>query len=279
MLSKLLTQPPSEAAKVEGKPGMRLNTIFGMAALAATCSASFGTVVWAADLGALYGPAESYAEPEQPLEFGTGWYLRGDGGFSEEDRPKLNLTTASFSRDATTSGYSLGLGAGYKFNSSFRFDITGDYLDPFKDTYHAVCGSLCDVTLRSRVWRWDGLANGYFDLGTWFGITPYVGAGVGFSGTHQDGSVQLEGGPSPFPTLDPATGTLTSKGPPSHTSYQFAWAAMAGFSYAFTPHMLLDVNYRYLNLGPTTIQLFPLTSVRKDLTSQQIRLGVRYMID
>lgn len=255
---------------------MRLNTVFGAAVLAATCGAGLGTAARAADMAPLYAPTTSYAEPEQPLEFGSGWYLRGDGGFSEEDRPKLNATTNTFNRDATQSGYSLGLGAGYQFNSSFRADLTADFLDPFKDTAHVACGLFCDETLRSRVWRWDGLANGYFDLGTWFGVTPYVGAGIGFSGTHQDGSVQVNGGPVP---LAISTASLSNGNVPSHTTYQFAWAAMAGFSYAFSPHLLLDVNYRYLDLGPTTIQLFPLTSVRKDLTTQQVRVGIRYMID
>ena len=258
---------------------MRLNMVFGAAVLAATCGARRAPAARAADMAPLYAPADGYAEPEQPLEFGTGWYLRGDGGFSEEDRPKLNATTGTFSPDATQAGYSLGLGAGYKFNSFFRADITADYLDPFTYNASLPCGSLCDENLQTRIWRWDGLVNGYFDLGTWSGITPYIGAGAGFSGTHQDGTVGVSGGPIPSPILDPRTGTLVTQSVPSRTDYQFAWAAMAGFSYAFSPHMLLDVGYRYLDLGKTAIPLFPVTSVTKNLTSQQVRIGIRYMID
>ncbi len=31
----------------------------------------------------------------------------------------------------------------------------------------------------SEIHRWDLLANGYLDLGTWDGFTPYIGAGAG----------------------------------------------------------------------------------------------------
>jgi opacity protein-like surface antigen len=31
----------------------------------------------------------------------------------------------------------------------------------------------------SEIRRWDLLANGYLDLGTWDGFTPYIGAGAG----------------------------------------------------------------------------------------------------
>ncbi len=257
---------------------MRLMTTIGALVLAATGIAGGGHEVRAADLGAFYAPNGEEAEPQQPLDFGTGWYLRGDAAYSEEDHPKFDATLGSFDRNAKSAGYAFGLGAGYKFNSWLRADITADYLDPFD--YKAVenCGSLCAYSLQTRVWRWDGLANGYVDLGNWFGVTPYIGAGAGVSGNHQDGSVSLNGSALPTPILTP-TGTLTTQSIPSRTDYRFAWAAMAGFSYAVSPHMLLDVGYRYLDLGKTTIPLYPLTSVRKDLTAHQIRVGVRYMID
>ena len=257
---------------------MRLKAVFG-AALFAACGASPGAAVHAADLAPYYGQSDGYVEPEQPLEFGSGWYLRGDGGFSEEDRPKLDVSTGTFNRDATQVGYSLGLGAGYKFNSYLRADLTGDYLGSFDDKAQIACGPACTAQLSSNVERWDGLANAYLDLGTWFGVTPYVGGGVGVSGTHQSGSVEVSGGSVGLSLVNGGTGTLTSQTLPSQTGYQFAWAAMAGFSYAFAPHALLDVNYRYLDLGSATIQLYPLASVRKGLVDQQVRAGIRYMID
>lgn len=260
---------------------MRLNTIFGAAVLAGLCGASLASTAKAADLGPLYAPGADYGESEQPMEFGSGWYLRGDASLSDEDRPKLSLSGlgASFDRNATQLGYAFGGGAGYKFNSFLRADLTADYLDPFEYKANLPCGSSCDINLQTRVSRWDGLVNGYVDLGTWFGVTPYIGAGAGIAGTSLKSSVEVSGGPLPSIILDPTTGTVVNRTVPNRTGYQFAWAAMAGFSYAFSPHVLVDVGYRYLDLGKRTVPLYPVTSVTKNFTAQQVRLGLRYVID
>jgi opacity protein-like surface antigen len=70
-----------------------------------------------------------------------------------------------------------------------------------------------------------------------------------------------------------------TSGVPTRTDYRFAWAAMAGVSYAVAPHTLLDIGYRYLDLGHTTVSLFPSAAVTRNLSTQQVRFGVRYMID
>ena len=260
---------------------MRLGTAIVAAALSGAVPCLAPATAWAADMPSSYGPPGGYAAPDAPLEFGTGWYLRGDASFGPEDKPKLLLrdNLPTFNRTSSAFGYAFGGGAGYKFTDSFRADITADYLDPFHYAVNIPCGTNCAVNQRTNLWRWDGLVNGYFDLGTWFGLTPYVGAGAGVAGTHRDGSIGVNGTALAAGVIDPGTGTLVTSSVPSHTAYQFAWAAMAGVSYAFAPHMIFDLSYRYLDTGRTTIPLFPATSVTRNLSSQQIRLGVRYMID
>ena len=54
---------------------------------------------------------------------------------------------------------------------------------------------------------------------------------------------------------------------------------MAGFSYAFGPHMLADIGYRYLDLGRLKVAAPSLPSLDKDITAQQVRVGLRYAID
>ena len=264
---------------------MRLGTARVAARVAAAVSAVSALLstgaAGAADMPSYYAPPGGYAPADPPLEFGTGWYLRGDASFGPEDKPKLLLRddVPTFDSKASALGYGFGGGAGYKFTEHFRADITADYLDPFH--YDAVipCGATCSIDRQTNLWRWDGLVNGYLDLGDWFGVTPYVGAGAGVSGTHQDGSIAVDGAPLAAGVIDPRTGTLVTSTVPSRTDYRFAWAAMAGFSYAFAPHMLADVGYRYLDLGRTAIPLFPAAGVTRDLSSQQVRVGVRYMID
>src|SRR5262249_60828064 len=78
----------------------------------------------------------------------------------------------------------IGGGVGYKINQWFRTDLTVDY--EWDSDWHgrAPCGG-CAGNKTSKEWAkvsaWTFLANAYIDLGTWSGITPYVGAGVGGS--------------------------------------------------------------------------------------------------
>ncbi len=242
---------------------MRLKGIIRAGALAAAASTISAGVASAADMPLYDAPGASYAEPQQPLEFGTGWYLRGDAAYAEEDHPAFDARTTSLDRKATDSGYAFGLGIGYKLTSFVRFDVTGDYLDPFDYSATASCGLGCDVSAKDYVWRWDGLANGYLDLGTWYGFTPYVGAGAGVAGTRQDTKLVV--------ARTSAADAVTSA---KQDDYRFAWAAMAGVSYAVTPHAMIDIGYRYLDLGRTRISLAPVATTQKDLASHQVRVGV-----
>ena len=77
------------------------------------------------------------------------------------------------------------MGVGYEWNSWFRFDVTGEYRTKaaFKATgrfteFCAGGGNCFDVNtgnFSSAVF----LANAYVDLGTWWCLTPFIGAGVG----------------------------------------------------------------------------------------------------
>ncbi len=268
---------------------MRMMEAYSVLALVALCGFGTERTAAAADMPAYEAPPMMSGTPDTPLEFGTGWYLRGDASFGPEDKPKLVLdgstpsildgSTPRFDRKGSDFGYGFGGGVGYKFNEFFRADLTADYLDPFRYKINSDCGFNCVLNQGTNLYRWNGLLNGYFDLGTWAGLTPYVGAGAGFSGTHQDGSIAVNGAPLTYGIQDPTTGAIFTSSVPGHTDYRFAWAGMAGVSYAVASHMLLDVGYRYLDLGTTKISLFPTTTVSKSLTSQQVRVGIRYMID
>lgn len=214
----------------------------------------------AADMPGLFAPP-SYQDPEPPtqFEFGTGWYLRGDVTATNDVEPDIlgTLPTRGNRRDWDVAG---GGGAGYKFNDFFRVDVTGDYLGVQRRSgTDAVTG----VTSTARLERWDGLVNGYVDFGNWYGLTPYIGAGVGVAGLSSSGSFTL-----------PGAVEATNVG--RADKYNFAWAAMAGVSYHLAPHLMLDVGYRYLDLGRYAART---TGARTDLDSHEVRVGVRYQID
>ncbi len=64
------------------------------------------------------------------------------------------------------------------------------------------------------------MANGYVDLGTWAGFTPYVGAGLGTGYTDVAEQLRLR-----------ARQTLAVGCDHRRRSWNFAWALMAGVGY------------------------------------------------
>ena len=81
------------------------------------------------------------------------------------------------------------------------------------------------------------MANGYFDLGTWHCITPFVGGGVGIAAHKFAGLTDLAGEPRPGRRHRAATPT------------NFAWAVMAGLALNVTPNLKIELGYRYLDMG------------------------------
>jgi len=260
--------------------------------IAAGAASLLSSAAFAADMGSIMPapPAPYYAPPVE--DFG-GWYLRGDIGMTNT-RGKLfapaydDASTLSVQQlgHEFTSGMSYGLGVGYQFNSWFRADITGEYrgkvhfsgtdfaniagLGPIADTYSAGYSS------------WVAMANVYVDLGTWWCITPFVGAGVGgainqFSGLTDFGAI-----PSPgVGSVNAATYFANSA-----TKTSFAWAAHAGLSYKVNQNFTVELAYRYLDLGNGVTGKGDTFDGAlggrgrpfqfNDLTSQDIKLGVRW---
>jgi opacity protein-like surface antigen len=226
--------------------------------------------------------------PMEPQPAYGGWYLRGDVGVGISS---INNVRSSFDSGFTVVGDEfdsqsigdaavIGFGAGYQFNQWFRFDVTGEYRS--NADYHVIesaifpCGGIgvvrCHDNDTGSVSSAVFLANGYVDLGTWWGVTPFIGAGIGTSDNF-------------FQSITD-TGEAGGFGFGSeHSSFSLAWAAMAGLDFWITPNLKLELGYRYINLGtptsgPIICQNTPFCGheVQKfDLASNDIRLGLRYM--
>ena len=119
-------------------------------------------------------------------DFG-GWYLRGDIGFSNQRVDRLNnaldatITSSVQTNNFNTAGI-FGLGVGYRFNNWFRADVTGEYRGNsqfFGTDRITYVGGVGTDTYHATKNEWVVLANAYVDLGTWWCITPFIGAGVG----------------------------------------------------------------------------------------------------
>ena len=173
------------------------------------------------------------APPIPWVELGSNWYLRGDFTYRMFD-----VSGASGPEDAA----GLGAGVGYQFNNWLRGDITLDY--QFGSRFSVLDNP---AVAGAKLWSSALFANGYVDLGTWYGVTPYVGAGVGSAYNYlgDDGR------------------------------WNFAYALMAGAAYHLSPNLSVDFGYRYADLGSAVA----LTGALVDVTTQEFKVGFRYKLD
>jgi opacity protein-like surface antigen len=174
-----------------------------------------------------------------------------------------------------------GLGIGYYFNDWLRFDLTGEYRS--KANFHGTQvitsggGTITDEYSGSKS-EWLFLLNGYVDLGTWNGFTPFVGAGVGMSrntiSAFRDVCTVCAGGGVAFAD--------------DQSKWNFAWALHAGVGYKVSKNFTVELAYRYVDLGDAQSgDIYTYTGVNninnpmefKHLTSHDIKLGLRFNFD
>jgi opacity protein-like surface antigen len=255
--------------------------------LAAGAATLISSVAFAADMP-IAAPPPMYA-PAPPADFG-GWYLRGDIGFSNQRVDRLNNVldannTSSVQNLSFNNAGIFGLGAGYRFNNWFRADVTGEYRGNsqfFGTDRITYPGGVGTDTYHATKNEWVVLANAYVDLGTWWCITPFVGAGIGTARVAINGFTDqgiANNGAGALPGL--AFGDNVAK-------WNFAWAAHAGLAYKVSPAFTVELAYRYLDMGDGLtgdLKTFDGTNAVnnpttfKHITSQDLKLGVRWNLD
>jgi len=264
-------------------------------------------------------PPPPALEPPPPAEMQfNGWYLRGDVGvgasatstsFPQSPDPlpfyigngiyDANATESSLNNAISAAGI-FDVGVGYQFNNWFRADVTAEYRGGSRLTSLFVINDATNgaglITQAADFYHADlssfvSLLNGYADLGSWYGITPYVGAGVGFarntmSGLSDTSVISFNG-----------LATSSSGGyADDHSQWNFAWALMAGLSFDVTQNLKLDLGYRYLDLGKfSSGQMHCLSGTgfitggpangceagiesKRDVAYNDFRIGLRWMI-
>lgn len=257
--------------------------------IAAGAATIISTAAFAADMPIMppaYGPPVA--------EFG-GWYLRGDIGFSNQRVDDLHygresaysqLTSFSQSSSFDAAGI-FGIGVGYRVNDWFRADLTGQYrgnsnfkaTDRFTGTATGVAYNGLDNYGASKS-EWLVMANAYVDLGTWWGITPFIGAGAGAAQVTISNFTDTGINNLPFSTASFASA-------PAGSRWNFAWAAHAGLAYNVSPNLVLELAYSYVDLGDGltgALAAFDGTTTNnsfrfKNITSHDLTLGVRWNFD
>jgi opacity protein-like surface antigen len=188
-----------------------------------------------------------------PAEDFSGWYLRGDmavANQSHHNNTRVGVpagwTASSTSHGSTASPTSMSMGVGYNVNNWLRVDGTLEYRGAarhsFRESYttaaltgvNNVNGNLSSIV---------GMVNVYADIGTWAGITPYVGAGIGFA-RNSFGPVSIDGQTVCGACVTPTIGHMNAG-----TATSLAWGLMAGIALDISRNAKLDMGYRFTSLG------------------------------
>jgi opacity protein-like surface antigen len=252
-------------------------------------------VAQAADMG---GPfkAPSVVQPLPESSGGGGWYLRGDVGIGINSKLDLesigsagiaaNPSASWLNRDIADTPF-ISAGVGYQFTDYLRGDLTAEYRSSTRFRANAryprnandVAYPLYDGSVSSTV----VLANGYVDLGNYYGLTPYVGAGVGAAYNKLGDTFQH--------TSFPRWGTYADGTMPGVGKWSLAWALHTGLTWDVNSRLKLDMGYSYKNLGkvtsgelrcndnPKVVHNCNEWLTLKNLASNDLHVGMRWLLN
>ena len=235
--------------------------------VALSCGSTFAADVLppAPVLGKAIGPSAKISD----------WYLRGDAGRGLATKPEASLGTlpAGVKSDWSKPGESAfyGVGLGYRLNDFVRLDVSAEHRLPAKyeaRTSHSCAPVACVDSYSARAQSGVFLANAYFEAITWMSMTPFIGVGLG-AATNQTSHVRDVG------NAETASGAGASR-------WSLAWAAMAGVAYEAVPGVHVELGYRYLDRGRSSLGAISCTSncagavQRLSTISHDVRMGVRF---
>ena len=230
-----------------------------------------------------------------------GWYLRADAGYSFNKaigefeaggsskfggQPAIPL----FPEQELDDGYLFGVGVGAHLGQYLRADITADWqFGGEMNSTIDVAGPGCSVAgdpscVTGYSSDFDAItvmANAYVDLGTYAGITPYVGAGIGFAHVEYGDVTEtaclppVAGGSTSTcgSTINPTyvTETQTFNG---DSSLRLAWSIAAGASYDVNDMFAIDGGYRFVRVQEGDIS-HELAQTDGGIDMHQVRIGAR----
>jgi opacity protein-like surface antigen len=238
--------------------------------------------------------ADLYVPPvvEVPVVVG-GWYIRGHLGMSNQDFDGLSsdlyddptiIDSGFHDEGGFASAPIFGVGIGYEFTDYLRGDLMVEYRGNSDfDALDWVDSSVTGLTTNEYTAKkneWLVMANAYADLGTYYNVTPYIGAGIGASYNTI----------SHFRDVNIITGGGAYA--EEESEWNFAWALHAGLGIAATDRLTVDLGYSFVSLGDATTGAlrnddpdapFPPADNDgmqfNDIYSHDFKLGVRYALN
>jgi len=255
---------------------------FPASAFAASLAAALaiGPAANAADLGSLkdgYAPV-SIAPAVGPC------YVRGDVGYSMSSTPEVswpvtydseyitdNVSNVSIENTWLAEG-GIGCGSGSRgFRGELMLGYRGERkIDGEPYPWYPVDNEPpVDDPLHTSVTTYTAMFNAYYDFGVFRGFQPYVGAGIGLAYHMVDDVYFTE---NPF-LLNEIHGD---------NDVAFAWSVMAGVGYQLSSRTIIDLGYRYIDLGRANSErhdnagfVNPRVMI-DDIAAHELKLGLRY---
>ncbi|MBV6658983.1 MAG: porin family protein [Devosiaceae bacterium] len=224
-------------------------------------------------------------EPEYDVQIGGNLYLRGYIGFTNQEVDELDnelfaaAAQVEFLSSEFESGGYFGGAIGYRLNEWFRADVSAEWrmrtgyygLDRVASTVVGTFDGTNQYEANKEEWLF--MANAFVDLGTYYKITPYIGAGIG--AVHTTISSFSD-------TNVPNNGVAYAA---DNSEWSLAWALHAGLAYQVTDHVSIEMGYRYLDLGDASSgDIITFTGANtitnpmefNGLTSHDVQVGMRW---
>jgi len=226
----------------------------------------------------LYGGSmkDSYAPAYSAPSIAGPCYLRGDVGYGWSRTSGAEYVGNGTDPNVRNSEignsgiYEAGIGCG-SGSRGLRGDVTVGFRpgqDFTGDVDIVIVNVPLDPPIKTTIDSYTVMVNGYYDFGSFRGFVPYVGAGVGVA-MHDMDYVHINHWGSPNPQH-------------GDTKVDLAWSLMAGVGYQISSNAVLDIGYRYTDLGSAhssqgdIVQSINPKLVVDDITSHEIKVGLRY---
>ena len=247
------------------------------------CGVAFGGFLasnaMAADL--LY----SQPAPAAPLAYGGPYVgIKGGVNFDGSDATLAADgagTGVGFVDISRNTGFDVGVVAGYAFGSRFgmfspRLEAELGYLSNDIDTLsffnNTGTGNGTSNSDSSEINATYGLVNLLLDIPLGYGLTPFIGGGVGYA------NVRFDNISNDVATGSGSAGAGTVFFDDEDTA--FAYSLTAGVSYDISRNVTLEVAYRYLSftnvqIRDNTAALGTTNVTEDDIDNHQVNVGLR----
>ena len=246
-------------------------------------------------------PSEGFTE----VEFGSGWYLRGDITYNINGRSSSGINAVEGLSSGIQSDYDDAIGArvgfGYHVSPNTRIELNAESIfnsefsglggrtfsavetDPLSPAVATTPGT---SDIDAEYTAFDLIATAYYDLPTVGAFTPYVGAGAGIARISYNQTETLTCIPSSATvactSFPPGTAGQTTEATRtlSEEFWTHALQLTAGAAISIDDRTSLDLSYSFTQLGSgDNLSYSDGTAIDVDgVQLHQIRAGIRYDI-